>query len=750
MIKLENVSKIYETKYEIVKAIDNINLTLPDKGLICLLGKSGSGKSTLLNLIGGLDSSSSGDIFYNNICLNKMSSEKLANYRNEVVGFVFQDFNLLNNLTVYENIKIVLDLQNKKNETIIEDILKKLDILKLKNRKIDEISGGQKARVAIARAIIKNPQIILADEPTGNLDQKNSNEVWKLLKKISKNKLVLIVSHDKKSAISYADTILNIVDGKLANYNPCVNEENSSFNLENYEYSKSLLKILYKKVFKSPKILFLLAIITMTLAMFFFGFSFMLTSFDINESHAEALVKNKENNISIIKNDETNSFTMGFNVSEVNYFESFLQNYNYFYGSNLIVNNEIFTFAFNNTDNITEYYKFYNNSDINNNLFVDIRENQFDYIGNIPKAANEIMISNFLADYIIRLGVDFVNDNFFKIDNYNDLLYQEILVHNVKFKISGIYLVDEEIKNKNTINIDDENLILQYLYRYYINPNFFKISSFNNNGYANKTIGLKYNDRMTFIFLEDENVNYNQIILGSDIANEQSINIGDKINIQLCDLYDLYGISNLSYDLEVIDIGNITSINSNLLKNINLNNQLIREIYINNANIMQLKKVLLINNKNISFKTIYSNDINNIKILINQIKTIFTFIGYILAFVNVLIVTIYIHFWFKSNKEKIDILYSLGIRESIIKKVFFIKTLMLGFITLVLSYILITLSTILGNLIISHNLGYSIKIIKISYISYIYPLLLLNVILLFSIAFQMLKIKKMYKKIISK
>ena len=602
MIKIKNVSKIYETKYELVKALNNINITLPDTGLVCLLGKSGSGKSTLLNLIGGLDYPTEGDIFFNNICLNNLSSDEIANYRNEVVGFVFQEFNLLENLTVYENIKIVLDMQNKKDEEKINNILNELDIMELKNRKIDELSGGQKARVVIARAIVKNPKIILADEPTGNLDQKNSDEVWKLLKEISKTKLVIVVSHDKKSATNYANTILDIVDGVIKDSNFDVSE-NNNFDLKNYEYSNNLIKLLYKKVFNTKRNLFILAVITMTMAMFFYGFSIMLTKFDINESHAEALVNNHKNNISIIKNDDKNSYTMGFNVSEMNYFSSLIQNYDYYYGSNLIVNNEIFTFNFNNTNDITEYYKFYRNSDFNTNIFVDLKENKFDYLGRYPSEANEIMISNFLADYIIRLGVNNIDNQALEVFNYNDLLNKEILVNNVSFKITGIYLVDEEIKNKNTINIDDESLILQYLYRYYINPNFFEISNFNKNSYTNMTLGLKYNNNVTVNYLKDENINLNQIIVGEDLADNESITIGDKIKIQPYDLYDLYNIKELNYELEVISVGNITTINSELLKNINLSHQLVKEIYINNASKTQLNNLLSINKEHIEFKT---------------------------------------------------------------------------------------------------------------------------------------------------
>ena len=217
MIKFENISKKYKIKKgKEILALDNISLNFPNKGLVFITGKSGSGKSTLLNLLGLLDKPSSGKLFINNKSVNKLKNKETDFYRNTYMGFVFQDYNLLDNLNVYKNIELAVDLQKK--HITKDELNKTLDIVGLNglgNRKVNELSGGQKQRVAIGRAIIKNPNIILADEPTGNLDIETSKQIFNILKQISKQKLVIVVTHNIDLARDYADRIIEIEEGKI-------------------------------------------------------------------------------------------------------------------------------------------------------------------------------------------------------------------------------------------------------------------------------------------------------------------------------------------------------------------------------------------------------------------------------------------------------------------------------------------------------------------------------------------------------
>ena len=216
MIKVQDLTKIYKSKNRTnCVALDRVSFTLEDSGMVFVLGKSGSGKSTLLNLLGGLDGFDSGEIFFENERLSKFTKYDFYDYRCRHIGFVFQDFHLLEELTVEENIALVLDLESAEHGDLITNALKQVGLEQYGARYPRELSGGQKQRVAMARAIVKNPEVILCDEPTGNLDADNSRQILNLLKEFSKTKLVIIVSHNIPDAENYADRILELCDGQI-------------------------------------------------------------------------------------------------------------------------------------------------------------------------------------------------------------------------------------------------------------------------------------------------------------------------------------------------------------------------------------------------------------------------------------------------------------------------------------------------------------------------------------------------------
>lgn len=217
MLEIKNLSKVYKPKKGLpVTAIKNISLKLSDTGMVFLLGKSGSGKSTLLNLLGGLDRYDGGEIIINGVSSKDFKQTHFDSYRNTYVGFIFQEYNILDEFNVGENIAIALELQGKKaTDEKINEILSKVDLDGYGNRKPNELSGGQKQRVAIARALVKNPEIIMADEPTGALDSNTGKQILDTLKKLSREKLVIVVSHDREFAESYADRIIELADGEI-------------------------------------------------------------------------------------------------------------------------------------------------------------------------------------------------------------------------------------------------------------------------------------------------------------------------------------------------------------------------------------------------------------------------------------------------------------------------------------------------------------------------------------------------------
>jgi ABC-type lipoprotein export system ATPase subunit len=217
MLQVRQLSKVYyPSKGAPVTALDSIDLDIADKGLVFLLGKSGSGKSTLLNILGGLDSYSQGQIIIKGKSSAGFSASDFDSYRNTFIGFIFQEFNILEDYSVGKNIGLALELQHKKaDRAAIDDILAQVDLAGYYERMPNELSGGQKQRVAIARALVKNPDIIMADEPTGSLDSNTGKSVFDTLKKLAQHKLVIVVSHDRENAEVYGDRIIELADGKI-------------------------------------------------------------------------------------------------------------------------------------------------------------------------------------------------------------------------------------------------------------------------------------------------------------------------------------------------------------------------------------------------------------------------------------------------------------------------------------------------------------------------------------------------------
>lgn len=245
MIKLERVNKFFNRhKSNQIHVINNTTLDLPDTGIVTLLGPSGCGKTTLLNAIGGLDKVASGKIIVDGDVINRGFSGKKDNIRNAKIGYIFQNFNLLDDKTVFENVALVLRMIGIKDKKVIEDrvnyCLESVGIYQYRHKTADALSGGQRQRVAIARAIAKNPKIIIADEPTGNLDSANTIEVMNIIKKISRDRLVVLVTHERKIAEFYSERIIEMKDGSIVSDRLNEGGDALDYQLENKIYLKDM------------------------------------------------------------------------------------------------------------------------------------------------------------------------------------------------------------------------------------------------------------------------------------------------------------------------------------------------------------------------------------------------------------------------------------------------------------------------------------------------------------------------------
>lgn len=218
MIKLQNVSKVYGEGESAVHALKNITLDIPDSKLVSIIGKSGSGKSTLINLIGALDTPTEGEISNDDFSLTKLTNDELAEYRNKNIGFIFQSFYLEPYFTVMENVEmplLIAGVDKKIRREKAQGLIDKFGLSDKTDKKANQLSGGQKQRTSIARALIHEPKLILADEPTGSLDNKNGEEVIATLREISaEGRTVILVTHNIEDA-KKADYIIELADGEI-------------------------------------------------------------------------------------------------------------------------------------------------------------------------------------------------------------------------------------------------------------------------------------------------------------------------------------------------------------------------------------------------------------------------------------------------------------------------------------------------------------------------------------------------------
>ena len=295
-MKVKNVSKSYPIKKgEKVQALRGVSFDLPDTGMVVILGKSGCGKSTLLNILGGLDRFDSGDVECFGKSLKSLSRKELDDYRNSCVGFVFQEYNLIPELDVFDNIALPLQLQGQTdNDEKVKSALEQVGMSGFERRKVEELSGGQKQRVAIARALVKDAKIILADEPTGALDSHSGENVLKILKWISREKLVVLVTHDREFAEEYGDRIIELADGLVIRDTAEAYQSTEETKLPELRKSKMPVKTAFKigcSNFKHHPYRVFSTVLLSVIAFSLLGISLTVAFMDPAKAFAEAMIR---------------------------------------------------------------------------------------------------------------------------------------------------------------------------------------------------------------------------------------------------------------------------------------------------------------------------------------------------------------------------------------------------------------------------------------------------------------------------
>lgn len=485
MIELKNICKEYKAKNRVVtKALNNINIKLPSSGLVFVLGKSGSGKSTLLNLIGCMDKVTSGNILINDKDISKLSESKLNDYRNSCFGFIFQEHNLIEKFSVYDNLKLPCALKKLKyKKDDYDKILNSVSLDNLGYRRVNELSGGQKTRVSIARALIKNPNVILADEPTGNLDSTNSIQIFEILKNISKDRLVIVVTHDTEYAYKYGDRVIEIEDGNITKDNIVnqINEDNKEIKIV-----KSRLSFVDAIKFssmnlrrKTIRLIVISIIISVTLTLF--GYSYLMSDIDIINTHVKTMIDNNETEMILVKKipgKNLSDINPALNISdeEIKYIRNNITN-NIELTYRLVLDNEFMELEKNmdfENPNLELTYNAYYNHTYTESTFIEKSKESLEslkLIGSAPADNNDIAIYKVLADYLLINGT-IILDNDSKGNliqktwypkDYNDLVnsHKKILLTNGNFKNSKKYyvvitgIIDEDLSKFEVLKTID-------------------------------------------------------------------------------------------------------------------------------------------------------------------------------------------------------------------------------------------------------------------------------------------------------
>lgn len=568
MLELKNVSKTYKSKKgNNTKALDDISLNFDEKGMTFILGKSGSGKSTLLNILGGLDKYDTGDMIISGKSNKDFSNQDLDCYRNTYVGFVFQEFNLLEDYDVYENIVLALQLQQKQiDDKKVDDLLVKLDIIDLKKRKVNELSGGQKQRVAIARSLIKDPKIILADEPTGNLDSKTGKEVMNLLKDISKEKLVILVSHDEESAKTYGDRVIEIKDGHIVSdtaQNKKIMTTKNSYNIisSKLPFRESLKLGVGSLRNKKLKLFFTIILIIITLG--FLSASDTLANYDYHRELEKITNEKKDSFVEVVSNHVVSDegFMENTTLSLKDEQEKLIEKTFGKKGNNVYEFSEDNCYGLCSIEN-TFHIQSKNNmvSDSTNIQVVTtndisqlLKEN---IIGKQPQNSNEVVISNYIANQIIDNGVEvyesvidteFSKSNVYVPKSYEDILNTNYTYHfgNVgKVKIVGI--IDYDLNNKT------EAYISNVYNKVFVQPSFIENLQVTQNSLLNNkySYSIKYDDH------SKEPIN----IMNVGALNKE---------IEYFDGTDWKKISTLEANQIILNIDMLASIDENYYTNLN-------------------------------------------------------------------------------------------------------------------------------------------------------------------------------------
>lgn len=735
MLKLENITKIYEGKNFKQIALNDVTLAFRNNEFVSILGPSGSGKTTLLNIIGGLDKYTYGNLIIDGVSTRKYKERDWNNYRSKKVGFIFQSYNLINHQTVLSNVLLSLNIAGKpKKESIklAKKVLKDVELENYIKKKPKELSGGQMQRVAIARALVTNPDIILCDEPTGALDSQTSIQIMELLKKISKEKLVIMVTHNVTLANKYSDRVIALNDGVIT-------YDTSPYEVENYSLKKIKTKRKTMNKFTSLSLSFnnLLTKKSRTLLTSFAGSIGI-----IGIALVLSLSKGTQKYINKIEKNTFSKYPISIMESYIDYQNMFDKEKESCKNSSICSINDLSNNVVND-NKINSMSKFSNilkqNYENINNYTLDINYN---YNINLNIYKDNKMIENSSLYF-----KEFLNNNSPLLKEYTLIYgklpekYNEIVIvtdENGKLPLSLMktLFLNEDIDLSKTINISYEKIIdskfkLVSETSYYIYENdtwqYIKNNRDKINDILDKSINLKITGILKlnkdavisesgFIGYSKKLINYlNDEVNSSNI--KKSILKNKDINPLTNNLYD----ENMTYEM--------------LLDSISINDKNPIKIDIYPKDYKSKEKIESIikkyNEENSNDKVYYTD---YLKVFLNSITSLIKMITYVLtAFIGVslivssIMISIITYISVLERTKEIGILRSLGASKKDIKNIFKAETIIIGTIS---GFIGVGV-TILLNKVIDKVIYNLMGISHITYLpwNYIFYLILISIVL---------------------
>lgn len=444
MLKLKNVSKFYYNKGVVSSGFTKVNLNLSIGEFVVITGESGSGKSTLLNVISGLDTYEEGEMYINGEETSYYGETDFEEYRKKYIANIFQNFNLINSYTVYQNIELIYKLNNIKEDSIKEkiyDLLKQVDLYEYRNIKASKLSGGQKQRVAIARALAKDTPIIVADEPTGNLDSKSAKSIIKLLYEISKDKLVIIVTHNYEQVEEYVTRKIKMHDGKIIE-DRVIEKASSDVKYKEKEYGNitftQKIKLAFRNTFNViPKFLLLLLVyLFITIAVIGEYSSTLKSNYDDSFYGFNEYFDDYSDERVVVKKKDGTPFTSDDYTKIEN-----MDNVDYIVKNDVIIDT---SFSLTNDD----IYIFGNVKDIN-----DFKDNVD--VGRMPENDNEVLLVGTKGDYYLSNTEETIDKNCV-LENSNTgtkMLFNELKIVGIKYIEESTYMDNTKIYlSSNTLN----------------------------------------------------------------------------------------------------------------------------------------------------------------------------------------------------------------------------------------------------------------------------------------------------------